>query len=215
MNTNSMENLESYHALRFNRDGLKELSNSYNSRIEFMGYPFKSAEAAFQSCKVIDGMDMTRYREMVGDFMVATPTMAKMIGHRVRLRIDWEEVKNTCMWSVITEKFCQNPSLMHTLLNTDDRFIIADNDEHGCYWGVCGCVECKVKNKAQNMLGMMLMKLRTEQRNQTDCKVKYLLNESFGEERAGIIDLADDNNIQTIFNKYGVEDMDDFIKLMA
>lgn len=214
-NTNNMENLESYHALRFNRDGLKELSNFHIKDFDFMGHTFHSSEAAFQSCKLIDGDDLRRFEEKAEIFVESTLAISKKLGRKVLLCSDWERVKAERMYAVITEKFKQNPGLVHILLNTDERFIIEDNTWHDNEWGVCECGACWNRKKAKNMLGLLLMKLRAELRDEQDCKVKYWLKGGIATECAGYIDLMDADDVQRVFKKHNVDNVNEFIKLMV
>ena len=120
------------------------LSNSSHSKIRMNGLTFNNAEAAFQSHK-----DPSRAAEFVG----LSPSAAKKLGRSVKLREDWEEVKDHIMYQVVLAKFSQNLHLKKKLLATGDKDLVAGNDWDDKYWGVCN-------GEGKNMLGRILMLTR-------------------------------------------------------
>lgn len=130
------------------------LSNFSDSRITINGHSFLNAEAAFHSFK-----DLSRQYE----FKNLDPSSAKRLGRRVRLRSDWEEIKDDIMYQVVKDKFTQNEILRVKLLNTGDEYLEEDNVWHDNYWGVCQCVKCQDKI-GKNKLGKILMRVREELR---------------------------------------------------
>ena len=128
------------------------LSNFSYSKVKINGCEFNNAEAAFYSFK-----DLNRKEE----FIDLDPSSAKKLGRRVKLRLDWEEVKDDIMYKVVKAKFKQNKELKRRLLNTRDEYLEEGNIWHDNYWGVCYCDKCKGKF-GNNKLGEILMKVRKE-----------------------------------------------------
>lgn len=127
------------------------LSNFSHSKIEMNGLVFDNAEAAFHSFK-----DPARAAEFEG----LNPSLAKRLGRSVRLRKDWEEVKDAIMYEVVLTKFLQNPLLKRKLIDTKGKDLIEGNYWGDRYWGVCNGV-------GKNMLGKILVEVR-----------EYLINNS-------------------------------------
>ena len=135
------------------------LSNFSHSKIRMNGLTFNNGEAAFQSHK-----DPNRAAEFVG----LNPSAAKKLGRSVKLREDWEEVKDHIMYQVTVTKFSQNILLKEKLLATDDKVLVEGNDWNDRYWGVCNGV-------GQNMLGRILMLVRKHLIN--EAKLEAMMNE--------------------------------------
>jgi ribA/ribD-fused uncharacterized protein len=84
-----------------------------------------------------------------------TPQEAKRLGRDVRLREDWEEVKDGVMLAGLRAKFGQNPDLAQRLVDTHTRYLEETNTWNDTYWGVC-------RGRGRNMLGILLMQVRAE-----------------------------------------------------
>ncbi len=125
------------------------LSNYSKSNIKINGITFLNAEAAFHSFK-----DVKRQSE----FANLDPSTAKRKGRNVRLRHDWEEVKDDIMYLVVKAKFEQNSDLKDKLIATGDEYLEEGNTWNDMYWGVC-------KGRGKNMLGKILMRVRSELAN--------------------------------------------------
>lgn len=139
------------------------LSNFYSSPVHVHGRPYQSAEAAFQGCKTLDLEDAERFTNL-------DPRQAKDYGHKVKLREDWEEVKEQMMYEVVKAKFLtivtnkclyDRTKLFRSLIATGDRKIIEGNHRHDNEWGHCYCKECMNIPK-NNKLGKILMRVREE-----------------------------------------------------
>lgn len=126
------------------------LSNFYPAKVTYEGFTYKNNEAAFQAQKVlsIDGKSA---------FTKLSPADAKKKGRRVRLRPDWEQVKDGIMEEIVRAKFTQNPDLKQQLLLTGNAELIEGNTWNDCYWGVDAR-----SGIGQNHLGKILMKVREE-----------------------------------------------------
>lgn len=65
------------------------LSNFYSAPVTYNGMCFENNEAAFQAAKCPERMT---------EFCRLNPSEAKRLGRRVKLRGDWEAVKDTVMY---------------------------------------------------------------------------------------------------------------------
>lgn len=140
-----------YSITRF-RDEYYFLSNFYECPVKYNGYLFNSAEAAFQASKS-DTVDPK--------FCTMSPGEAKSAGRKVKLREDWEEVKDAIMRDVLLAKFTLNEDLRCKLIATGDAILIEGNTWHDNYWGVCKCGTCVFRER-YNKLGILLMDVRQE-----------------------------------------------------
>ena len=91
------------------------LSNFYNADVWYNGYTFKNNEAAFQAMKCT---------ERIKEFVNLNPSEAKRLGRRVKLRTDWEDVKENIMYEICMAKFTQHQKLRMMLLNTKNATLI-------------------------------------------------------------------------------------------
>ena len=89
------------------------------------------------------------------NFLGLDPSSAKRKGRRVKLRDDWEEVKDQIMYEIVLNKFSQNEELRKKLIATGDEYLEEGNTWHDTYWGVCN-------GKGKNKLGKILMQVREE-----------------------------------------------------
>lgn len=126
------------------------LSNFYTCSITYNGITYTSSEAAFQAQKAPG---------IASQFSKLNPNKAKALGRKVKIRKDWEDVKDQVMYEIITAKFTQNPELMDKLLATGDEELIEGNDWGDMYWGY----DTDYK-KGLNKLGKILMRVRDELR---------------------------------------------------
>lgn len=132
------------------------LSNMYPSKISipivipgdkphYETLTFSCVEAAFQAMK-----DPSRIKE----FVKLDGYNAKKLGRTVKLRDDWNNIKNDIMKMLVRLKFEQNPDIYTKLLNVSGT-ICEDNTWHDTYWGKCNGV-------GENHLGKILMKIRDD-----------------------------------------------------
>ncbi|HFD2083280.1 NADAR family protein [Clostridium perfringens] len=125
------------------------LSNYSKSDIKINDITFLNAESAFHSFK-----DMKRQSQ----FANLDPATAKRKGRNVKLREDWESVKDEIMYLVVKEKFKQNKELREKLIETGNEYLEEGNTWNDTYWGVCNGI-------GKNKLGKILMKVRSEMKN--------------------------------------------------
>lgn len=136
------------------RDKYSFLSNFYTCKIYVDGLTFSSLEAAYQSAKCTTEDERIK-------FAGYTANEAKRNGFKVKLRADWESVKDQIMLNLVRAKFGQNPILARKLTDTKDAILIEGNYWHDNHFGACSCRRCKGKEKL-NRLGEFLMIVRAE-----------------------------------------------------
>lgn len=106
------------------------LSNFYPcDGLEYHGIPCPTVEHAYQAHKaafVTDGIDVATAR---------TPALAKQLGRKVPAREDWERIKLTIMWGLVSQKF-MDPTLADLLVGTGRAILIEGNTWGDTYWGV-------------------------------------------------------------------------------
>lgn len=120
------------------------LSNFYPCKVKYYGFWFNSSEAAFQAMKC---------PERAEEFCILSPSDAKKLGQKVKLRDNWEEIKDFIMKDIVLAKFSQNKNLKQKLFNTVKEELIESNNWGDTYWGSCN-------GKGQNKLGKILMEVR-------------------------------------------------------
>lgn len=130
------------------------LSNFYPSPITFNGITFPTVENWFQAWKT---ENPTEFQAIA---TADTPGKSKRLGRHCTLRKDWEEIKTDVMMRGLRLKF-QDPKLRAMLLATGNEELIEGNTWHDNTWGNCVCQKCQ-NTPGRNMLGMLLMELRTE-----------------------------------------------------
>lgn len=134
------------------------LSNFWYTRVFYEGVNYPSVEHAYQAAKTMSIVD----RDIIKGLTVAK---AKRHGRIVPMRTDWEHIKNDVMLDLLRQKFKLNKALQQKLLATGELVILEGNFWHDNYWGVCGCSQCAVL-PAGNYLGLLLMQVRTEIRQE-------------------------------------------------
>lgn len=136
---------------KFNTVGTA-LSNMFYSKIEYMGYTFKTAESAFQAAKCKNIEDRKLFVELNG-------YKAKKLGQKIELRDDWERNKVKIMEEILRIKY-KNPRMRVKLFETI-RYeeIVEENTWGDTFWGVCD-------GYGDNHLGRTLLKIREEYRNE-------------------------------------------------
>ena len=127
------------------------LSNFYHVDVEYEGILYKNTEAAFQAQKVLNDDEKLLFSDL-------SPREAKKLGRRVKLRKDWNDVKDNYMYEICKAKFQQHEDLAEKLLKTGDEELVEGNTWNDVYWGVCN-------GKGKNQLGKTLMRIREELRS--------------------------------------------------
>jgi ribA/ribD-fused uncharacterized protein len=131
------------------------LSNLYQRPLVFEGRTFPTAEHAYQAGKA--------KKEAVREWILSapSPSLVAMAAHGLYtwdIVPNWSEIKYDRMRQVLRAKFTQHYDLRELLLSTGNTRLIeagrADNIVNRT-WGM-------VNGKGLNMLGVLLMELRTE-----------------------------------------------------
>ena len=133
-------------------DGEYAFLSNYSAspfRIDYVLFP--TMEHYFQANKADNRNDYLHIA------YAPTPGEAKRLGRKIRLRSDWEEIKDKVMLTGLRKKFA-DPELRKLLLATGDEELIEGNYWGDTYWGVCNGV-------GQNKLGKLLMQVREEIKN--------------------------------------------------
>lgn len=130
----------------------------YGCFSNFAAYPIKldgklwpTSEHYFQAQKFPD----TDYQEKIR--LDKSPTIAARLGRsrQVKLRPDWESVKESIMQKAVLAKFTQHLELKEILLATEDAILI-EHTENDSYWGDGG------NGSGKNRLGYILMLVREQ-----------------------------------------------------
>jgi ribA/ribD-fused uncharacterized protein len=128
-----------------------DFSNFAVYRIFVDGASWPTSEHYFQASKFHDSGIKEKIRR------IDSPMRAAEEGRNRNnpLRDDWEDVKIEIMKKAIVSKFLQHHNLKITLIKTHDRQII-EHSSNDSYWADGG------DGKGKNMLGVLLMELRSE-----------------------------------------------------
>ena len=126
------------------------LSNFFPSRICIDGKWYGTNEHWYQASKAESEADHERVR------LAPTAAVAKKIGRSIKIRSDWDQIKDGVMRRGLSAKFAV-PELRERLLATGDAELIELNTWHDEIWGI----DIKT-GKGENRLGKMLMQIREE-----------------------------------------------------
>lgn len=134
------------------------LKEAYGAFSNFAAYPIRlkgktwaTTEHYFQAQKFAG----TAYEAEIRN--AKSPMKAAELGRsrKVRIRPDWDRVKDAVMFEAIKAKFTQHEELRDLLLRTGTARII-EHTENDNYWGDGG------DGSGKNKLGKALMQLREE-----------------------------------------------------
>ena len=103
---------------------------------------FKNAEAAYQAHKGLDN------EEYLAKLKNCSPHLAKQLGSKIKLPINWHKIKEKVMYTVLYNKVMQNDAIQENLLKSGLRIIYFQGKD--IFWG-----------GENNMLGKIWMKIRT------------------------------------------------------
>lgn len=137
--------------------------NSFNGEYEFLSnfYPSPIQPDGKILYPTVEHYFQGKKAENIDDFYMVlsskTPGDAKRMGKRIKLRSDWEDIKNNVMLLGLRAKFAI-PELREKLLATGNEELIEGNTWGDTYWGVCDGI-------GQNRLGKLLMQVREEIKN--------------------------------------------------
>lgn len=123
------------------------MSNFYSSKIIIYGKTWENVEAPYQSQKTLiqDEIDQIHSSKSAKE--------SKLLGQKVTMREDWDDIKAVVMYECVFAKFDQNFQLHKELYETGDAYLIEDSPVDS-YWG------CGADGLGKNMLGKILMRVR-------------------------------------------------------
>ena len=130
----------------------KYLSNFFPAIVEYKGITYKSSEAAYQSAK----SSAAHWKGICA--FETSPGKIKKMAARIVLPSRWSTNKIRVMREVLICKFEQNPDLAVLLVSTYPEELVEGNDHGDKFWGT-------VDGVGKNMLGKLLMEVRTELMN--------------------------------------------------
>lgn len=128
------------------------LSNFWPCRVEYDGRAFSSVEHGYQYSKCSTQEDKDRM------FQTSDPKESKRMSKKVKVRDDWDTVKEGIIEGLVRQKF-QDPSLREMLMSTGTEELQEGNRWGDEFWGVSFRT-----GKGDNRLGKILMKIREEGR---------------------------------------------------
>jgi ribA/ribD-fused uncharacterized protein len=133
-----------------------EFSNFSPHGFELDGKYWPTVEHYFQAQK----FPGTEHAEKIR--LAKTPADAKRKGRSRAhpLRVDWEVEKDDLMRRAVRRKFETHPDLRELLLSTGEEELV-ENAPGDYYWG------CGKTGTGRNMLGQILMEVRTALRQET------------------------------------------------
>lgn len=139
---------------RANEKPYGPFSNLYKCPAEFEGRIYPTAEHAYQAGKAA--------KPAVREWILAapSPSLAAMAAHGLYtwdVVPNWSKIKFDRMRGVLLAKFTQHPQLRALLIETNDKRLVevgTVNNAVNRLWG-------EVNGVGQNMLGQMLMELRS------------------------------------------------------
>jgi hypothetical protein len=130
------------------------LSNFYMpSPLFYEGVFYLSSEHAFQASKTED----KEIRRMISK--LETPAEAKEIGGKLKLRKNWDQIRERVMYEIVFRKFAISYDLQMELTGTYPHYLIEGNNWGDKLWG---CVWQQGRWEGENTLGKLLMKIREE-----------------------------------------------------
>ena len=125
------------------------MSNYWKAKFFLDNNWWATTEHYYQAIKTFDVNEQEQVRN------AAKANDARLLGQKVTLRPDFNEVKDQLMKTCLIAKFNQHPDLKKQLLDTGDAELIEDSPTD-FYWG------CGKDGTGKNMLGKLLMELRKE-----------------------------------------------------
>ena len=147
---------------------LNPLSNFYNCEFQYQNLVFHSSEQLIQYNKAKHFRDNVTMAQILS---ASTPLECKRLAREIvnYNEDNWRMVAKNMCFEGLKEKFAQNPSLVETLLKTDNKTLVECSFDR--IWGngvPLGDRSCMDRQKWYNVgiLGEMLMEIRSQLRNQ-------------------------------------------------
>jgi ribA/ribD-fused uncharacterized protein len=136
-------------------DRYRDFSNFANYPIEIDGTLWPTSEHYYQAQKFADRDRQERIRSLPN----AAAAKRYASKYKAEIRPDWNAVRDAVMERVLRAKFTQHESLRDLLLGSGDETIEEDSGKD-YYWGT------GADGTGQNKLGLLLMRLRAELREE-------------------------------------------------
>ena len=125
------------------------MGNYFKSRFFVYGRWWDDVEAPYQAAKTVVQAEKDEIwaAEKAND--------SRLLGQKVTMRPDWDQVKRGVMKECVLAKFLQHADLRKQLIETGDEELIEDTTTtNDTYWG------CGTNGDGQNNLGKILMEIR-------------------------------------------------------
>jgi N-glycosidase YbiA len=129
------------------------MSNYKKARFFIYGRWWNWVEAPYQAQKTFVPEEYDAIHQ------ATTNNESRLLGQKVTMRPDWDQVKRQVMKECVLAKFLQHKDLRDQLMATGDEELIEDSPID-YYWG------CGADGSGQNVLGQVLMEVRQELRGE-------------------------------------------------
>lgn len=113
------------------------------------GRTYPTLEHAYQAAKATNQFDRERI------LMASTPLKAKQLGAAITTAPDWLERRVSVMDHFLRRKFAPGTEMARKLLGTGNAHLAEGNNWGDTFWGT-------VNGEGQNVLGVLLMRIRDE-----------------------------------------------------
>lgn len=130
------------------------MSNYKRARFFIYGRWWGCVEAPYQAQKTFVQSEQDEI------WAAKTSNESRLLGQKVTFRPDWDKVKDQVMYECCLAKYLQHHDLRTQLLATGDEELVEDSPVDS-YWG------CGKDGSGKNMLGKVLMRIRTELKDES------------------------------------------------
>ncbi len=125
------------------------MGNFYRRRFFIYGRWWDCVEAPYQAMKT----SIKEEQDLIHN--AKTSTEARLLGQKITMRKDWDEVRIPFMKECLMAKFLQHKDLRDQLMSTANEELVEDSPVD-FFWG------CGKDDSGVNMLGKLLMEVREE-----------------------------------------------------
>ena len=126
------------------------LNGFYETPVVYNFRTYRCSECAYYAQKTLDGEKRESFEKLKGE-------SAYKLNKQLKVRVDWELLKETEMYNITWCKFTQNEDLKKLLLDTGEKFLIDVNTYGDEFWGIS-------EGKGENLRGFILMNIRSRLR---------------------------------------------------
>lgn len=124
------------------------MSNYWKCKFTYNGIEWNNTEAPYQAAKCIDQNEYDTIKNS------KSANESRLLGQKVKIREDWDTIRDWFMFDVCFAKFSQNEDLLEKLLETGEDELV-ENSPVDFYWGWGS------DRSGKNKLGLILMELRS------------------------------------------------------